>query len=58
MAGNVIPAIIVQSGGLAVNADCEIYKKVTEHAANVGYDVLVVSVIDKYITFSYKTWSI
>ena len=51
MAGNVIPAIIVQGGGLAINTDCEIYKKVTEHAANVGYDVLVVSVIDKYITF-------
>lgn len=52
MAGNIIPAIIVQGGGFAVNAaDRTIYKETTEYAANVGYDVLAVSVIDKYITF-------
>ena len=58
MAGNVIPAIIVQGGGFALNVDRTIYKETTERAANVGYDVLMVSVIDKYITFSYETRSI
>ena len=48
MNGNVIPAIIVQGGGFAINADRKIYKETTEKAADVGYDVLVVSVIDKY----------
>ena len=39
------PAIIVQGGGFAVDDDRKIYKDATEHAANVGYYVLMVSVI-------------
>ena len=41
----VTPAIIVQGGGFAVEGDCNIYKEATEYAANVGHNVLKVSLI-------------
>lgn len=40
----VSPAIIVQGGWFAINSNPDIYKEVTERAARVGYDVLMVSV--------------
>lgn len=46
MDGDFVPAIIVQGGGFALEADRNIYKSVTEHAANVGYYALDVSVLD------------
>ena len=46
-----VPAIIVQGGGFAPNDDRDIYKEVTKNAADEGYNVLKVSVIDKYLSF-------
>ena len=43
------PAIIVQGGGFLESASCDKYRHVTETAANVGYDILMVSVINIYM---------
>ena len=40
----VVPAIIVQGGGSGIIANPDTYEKETKRAANVGYDVLMVSV--------------
>ena len=44
---DISPAIIVQGGWFALNTNPDIYKEVTERAARVGYDALMVSVVDK-----------
>ena len=42
---NFNPAIIVQGGWFAMDANPDAYRAVTERAAKVGYDILMVSVI-------------
>ena len=44
MAVCVSPGIIVQGGGFLESASCDKYRQVTERAATVGYDILMVSV--------------
>ena len=42
---NAIPAIIVQGGWFAMNANPDVYRQVSERAASEGHNVLTVSLI-------------
>ena len=44
MAVCVSPGIIVQGGGFLESANCDKYRQITERAASVGYDKLMVGV--------------